>query len=172
MPLKLLFQFIVQDILSLLRGFLTTPLKFINQNISLTLCVIHGWKALDVRINNMWPWRLFGDFWKAQNFEDSARLKWRLYLNCVIFSLSALPMILQHSPKSPIIWNMFIVTFIWGSVIKLNNNAALLIYFLRLHFKTFAWIFLDCVLYSLLCFKILTFKFPVLNFKKKNVSDS
>ena len=27
---------------------------------------MHGWKALDVRINSMWPWRLFGDFWKAQ----------------------------------------------------------------------------------------------------------
>ena len=31
----------------------------------------------------MWAWSLFGDFWKAQNFNDSAGLKWRLYLMCV-----------------------------------------------------------------------------------------
>ena len=29
-------------------SFLPEPLKLLNQDISLTLCVIHGWKALDV----------------------------------------------------------------------------------------------------------------------------
>ena len=70
----------MQDILSVLRHFSAILFKFINQGISLTLCYIHFWKALDVRIDKTLAFLLFGDFWKAQNFKDSARLKWRLYL--------------------------------------------------------------------------------------------
>ena len=42
----------MQDILSVLRHFSAILFKFINQGISLTLCSIHCWKALDVSINN------------------------------------------------------------------------------------------------------------------------
>ena len=70
----------VQDILYILRQFLVILFKFINQGISWTLCIIPGWKALDVRIINVWAGKLFDYFWKAQNFGDGARLKWQLYL--------------------------------------------------------------------------------------------
>ena len=55
-----------------MRQFSAILFKFINHGISLTLYVIHDWKAFDVRINNMRAWRLFRDFWKAHNFGDSA----------------------------------------------------------------------------------------------------
>ena len=42
----------MQDMLSVLRYFSAILFKFINQGISLTLCYIHCWKVLDVRINN------------------------------------------------------------------------------------------------------------------------
>ena len=42
----------MQDILSVLRHLSAILFKFINQGISLTLCSIHCWKALDLRINN------------------------------------------------------------------------------------------------------------------------
>ena len=61
--------------------------KFINQGIFLTIHGWHGWKALHVIIIIMWASRLFGDFWKAQNFDDSVGLKWRLYLK------------VRHKPK-------------------------------------------------------------------------
>ena len=67
-------------IFCVLRHFSAILFKFTNQSISLTLCSIHFWKALDVRINITLAFLLFGDFWKAQNFNDGAGLKWRLYL--------------------------------------------------------------------------------------------
>ena len=70
----------MQDILSVLRHFSAILFKFINQCISLSLCSIHFWKALDVRINNTLAFLLIGDIWKAQNFNASAGIKWRLYL--------------------------------------------------------------------------------------------
>ena len=36
--------------MSFLRDFLTILLQYFNQGISLNLCVMHGWKALDVSI--------------------------------------------------------------------------------------------------------------------------
>ena len=54
--------------------------KFINQGISWTLCSIHFWKAREVRINHTLAFLLSGDIWNAQNFNDSAGIKWRLYL--------------------------------------------------------------------------------------------
>ena len=80
MPLYLQFWFVVQDIFVYLEAFLTCPLKFLKQDISLTLCSINGWKALDMRIYYIVTWILVGNFCKSQHFGGSARLKRRLYL--------------------------------------------------------------------------------------------
>ena len=89
MPIKLGYYFV-----SILRQFSVILFKFIKQGIFLTPFAIHSWKALDVRITIMWAWRLFGDFWKAQHFNDSVRLKWRLHLKvhrkCLEFRNSCL----------------------------------------------------------------------------------
>ena len=63
-----------------LETFFDNSKNILNQDISLTLCVIYDWKALDVRNNLILTWRLVGDFWKAQTFWDRTRLKQRLYL--------------------------------------------------------------------------------------------
>ena len=59
---------------------MTSPLKFLNQNTSVILCVIHSYKAFDVRINFTWYWKHFWWFLKGSGFKRHTRLNWRLYL--------------------------------------------------------------------------------------------
>ena len=52
---------------------LSNIVQIFNQGISLTLCVIHGWKTLDLRTNFILTQRLFGSFLKGSEFWGQCR---------------------------------------------------------------------------------------------------
>ena len=60
-------------IIWLFRHVLTIPIKFLNQDISLIVSVIHGKKALDVRIKFILTLKLCGlKYWKQRETQTKA----------------------------------------------------------------------------------------------------